>query len=177
MTLISVPRPDKSSYNPDRRLNSNIKAQLRQFQEVEASLPSAFKTGIYVGAIRTEGEAAEYIKQMTENLLRAHVVSPSPRRKKRGAGSRARTMPTPSVSMSDDLSASPAGHRTKAQESWDVFISHASEDKEAIAAPLAQALLARGLRVWYDDLSLNWETAFASPLTGGLRVHALVSLF
>ena len=154
MTLIYVPRPDKSSYNPDRPLNSNIKAQLRQFQEVEASLPS-FKTGIYADAIRTEGEAAEYIKQMTENLLRAHVVSPSPRRNKRGAGSRSRTMPTPSVSMSDDLSASPAGHRTKAQESWDVFISHASEDKKAIAAPLAQALLARGLRVWYDDLSLK----------------------
>jgi len=39
-----------------------------------------------------------------------------------------------SLSRSDYLTASPAGHRTKAGESWDVFVSHASEDKEAIAA-------------------------------------------
>ncbi len=33
--------------------------------------------------------------------------------------------------------------------------SHASEDKEAIAKPLADALKARGLAVWYDDFSLK----------------------
>ena len=31
---------------------------------------------------------------------------------------------------------------------WDVFISHASEDKSEIARPLAEALRAKGLRVW-----------------------------
>jgi CRISPR-associated protein (TIGR02584 family) len=38
---------------------------------------------------------------------------------------------------------------------WDVFISHASEDKEAIARPLAQALEAQGLRVWFDEFTLS----------------------
>lgn len=33
---------------------------------------------------------------------------------------------------------------------WDVFISHASEDKEAFVDPLAKALEASGLTVWYD---------------------------
>jgi DNA-binding CsgD family transcriptional regulator len=37
---------------------------------------------------------------------------------------------------------------------WDVFISHAWEDKEAIARPLAEALTARGLRVWFDEFTL-----------------------
>lgn len=34
-----------------------------------------------------------------------------------------------------------------------VFVSHASEDKEAHAEPLARALLARGVDAWYDQ----WE--------------------
>jgi hypothetical protein len=33
---------------------------------------------------------------------------------------------------------------------WDVFISHASEDKESFVEPLAKALHASGLNVWYQ---------------------------
>lgn len=39
---------------------------------------------------------------------------------------------------------------------WDVFISHASEDKELIAIPLAQKLTDMGLLIWYDDFTLKW---------------------
>ena len=38
---------------------------------------------------------------------------------------------------------------------WDVFISHAWEDKEDIARPLAEALRQKGLRVWYDESTLT----------------------
>ena len=34
---------------------------------------------------------------------------------------------------------------------FDFFISHASEDKQAIVHPLAEALKAAGCRVWYDE--------------------------
>jgi hypothetical protein len=34
---------------------------------------------------------------------------------------------------------------------WDVFISHASEDNDQIARPLAKALTDRSLNVWYDE--------------------------
>lgn len=37
----------------------------------------------------------------------------------------------------------------------DVFISHADEDKEAVARPLALALQERGWRVWLDELELT----------------------
>lgn len=33
---------------------------------------------------------------------------------------------------------------------WDVFISHASEDKEEVVFPLVELLLASGLKVWLD---------------------------
>jgi len=38
---------------------------------------------------------------------------------------------------------------------YDVFISHASEDKDAIVRPFALALQTRGLRVWYDEFELR----------------------
>ena len=38
---------------------------------------------------------------------------------------------------------------------WDIFICHASEDKEAIARPLANALKQAGLDVWYDEFTLT----------------------
>lgn len=40
-------------------------------------------------------------------------------------------------------------------ETWDVFISHASEDKGAVARPLAEALKRRGVRVWLDELNMK----------------------
>jgi len=38
---------------------------------------------------------------------------------------------------------------------FDVFISHASEDKEGLVRALAQALESRGLAVWYDEFELR----------------------
>ncbi len=38
---------------------------------------------------------------------------------------------------------------------FDVFVSHASEDKDAIARPLAEALRDRGLSVWFDEFELR----------------------
>jgi hypothetical protein len=37
---------------------------------------------------------------------------------------------------------------------WDLFISHASEDKAVFVRPLVNALQNAGLRVWYDEFSL-----------------------
>jgi hypothetical protein len=37
----------------------------------------------------------------------------------------------------------------------DVFISHASEDKEGLARPLAEGLLAAGVSVWYDEYCIR----------------------
>jgi hypothetical protein len=38
---------------------------------------------------------------------------------------------------------------------FDVFISHASEDKEAFVEPLATELRKRGLKVWFDKFELK----------------------
>jgi hypothetical protein len=38
---------------------------------------------------------------------------------------------------------------------WDVFISHASEDKEPLARQLADLLRAQGVSVWLDESELT----------------------
>lgn len=51
----------------------------------------------------------------------------------------------------------------------DVFICHASEDKNAIARPLAEKLVSIGVRVWYDEFSLKWGDKLMSSITKGLK--------
>ncbi len=40
-------------------------------------------------------------------------------------------------------------------EPYDVFVSHASEDTDAVVRPLAIALRSAGLRVWFDEFTLH----------------------
>jgi formylglycine-generating enzyme required for sulfatase activity len=51
---------------------------------------------------------------------------------------------------------------------WDVFISHASEDKEDVASPLAEALRREGLRVWYDEFTLRVGDSLLHSIDHGL---------
>lgn len=51
---------------------------------------------------------------------------------------------------------------------WDVFISHAWEDKESFARPLAKALEAEGLRVWFDEFTLRVGDRLRRSIDHGL---------
>jgi len=83
MTLIHVPRPDvKSAMNPDRPVNALLKAQIQHLQNAERNLPLRHRTDIYVNAVKTEGEAAEYIRQVTAAIHQAHDAAAA----KRGRG-------------------------------------------------------------------------------------------
>jgi hypothetical protein len=51
---------------------------------------------------------------------------------------------------------------------WDVFISHASEDKEAFVRSLADELIKRGLKVWYDEFTLTIGDSLRRSIDQGL---------
>jgi len=51
---------------------------------------------------------------------------------------------------------------------YDVFISHASEDKEAFVRGFAEALREAGLAVWYDEFSLKWGDNLRQSIDKGL---------
>jgi hypothetical protein len=50
----------------------------------------------------------------------------------------------------------------------DVFISHASEDKDAVVRPLAAALVAEGLDVWFDEFELRIGDSLRRKIDQGL---------
>lgn len=54
-------------------------------------------------------------------------------------------------------------------EKYDVFISHASEDKESFADELCKELQNAGIKVWYDALSMTWGDSLRSKIDTGLK--------
>ena len=55
-----------------------------------------------------------------------------------------------------------------AEASWDAFVSHASEDKDEFARPLAEALRARDLSIWYDEFALTVGDSLRRSIDRGL---------
>ncbi|EJL6392859.1 DUF1883 domain-containing protein [Vibrio vulnificus] len=53
-------------------------------------------------------------------------------------------------------------------ETHDVFISHASEDKDELVRPLANALISRGLNVWFDEMTLRIGDSLRQKIDKGL---------
>lgn len=51
---------------------------------------------------------------------------------------------------------------------WDVFVSHASEDKESVARPLSNHLAGYGLKVWIDASELHLGDSLRAKIDAGL---------
>jgi hypothetical protein len=69
----------------------------------------------------------------------------------------------PSLVQDDSFTDSP-----DSAKEYDVFISHASEDKNGIVRPLATALLSENLRVWYDEFELKIGDSLRRKIDRGL---------
>ena len=52
-------------------------------------------------------------------------------------------------------------------KTYDVFIAHASEDKDFVT-PLALSVIERGIKVWYDDFILKLGCSLRSEIDKGL---------
>ncbi len=81
----------------------------------------------------------------------------------------------------NELSPKNAHSKTKGRSSkrkYDVFISHASEDKEEIVRPLALLLKQAGLKVWFDEFELKVGDKLRRSIDKGLATskHGIVVL-
>ncbi len=54
-------------------------------------------------------------------------------------------------------------------QTWDVFISHASEDKDAVARPLRDALTRLGITVWLDEAQMRIGHSLRRKIDDGIR--------
>jgi hypothetical protein len=71
MTVVYFPQP-KSVRDPNRAASSLLLAQVKHLREAEKSLPPRYHSGIFSHAIQTEGEAARYVRAVTEAIHAAH---------------------------------------------------------------------------------------------------------
>lgn len=69
--------------------------------------------------------------------------------------------------MADDFEESKKAPR---DIGYDLFISHASEDKDHIARPLAKELRKLGFSVWFDEFSLKVGDSLRQAIDAGLRL-------
>jgi len=65
--VVKIPRPKPSSYNPNRPLvkNTLLLHQVKHFLEAEKKLPPEQRTGAKLEDVRTEADAAEYVRKVT----------------------------------------------------------------------------------------------------------------
>ena len=59
-------------------------------------------------------------------------------------------------------------HSTITKDSYDFFVSHASEDKDGFVRELAEALRTKGAKVWYDEFSLRIGDSLRQNIDRGL---------
>jgi hypothetical protein len=55
------------------------------------------------------------------------------------------------------------------QTIYDVFVSHASEDKDEFVRPFVNSLQENGLKVWYDEFSLRIGDSLRRSIDNGLK--------
>ena len=84
MAIILVPKP-RGVMKPDRTVSSLLKTQVQHLQEAERNLPAQYRSERYIHAIRTEGEAAEYVREVTEAIHKAHEDAAARRKKQKPA--------------------------------------------------------------------------------------------
>jgi hypothetical protein len=83
MAIVKVPKPPQSAMNKNRAISSLLKTQIKHLQEAEFRLPAEAQSNIYINAIKTEGEAADYIRQVTAALHAEHAAAQVGRQPKR----------------------------------------------------------------------------------------------
>lgn len=74
----------------------------------------------------------------------------------------------PSLVQRDDSCSSILLTHDNYVREYDVFISHASEDKDEVVRPLANAIKAGGLKVWYDEFELRIGDSLRRKIDKGL---------
>lgn len=76
--------------------------------------------------------------------------------------------PGPSYSIRDVMENAAESNPVSTRAEYDVFVCHATEDKAAVARPLATALAAREISVWYDEFELRIGDSLRRKIDTGI---------
>jgi hypothetical protein len=56
----------------------------------------------------------------------------------------------------------------------DIFICHASEDKDDVVRPMAESFSQEGISCWYDEAEIKWGDSITQKVNEGLRISRYV---
>ena len=56
----------------------------------------------------------------------------------------------------------------------DVFLCHASEDKDEVVRPLVAALAESDISVWFDEAEIKWGDSITQAVNWGLSISQYV---
>lgn len=73
-----------------------------------------------------------------------------------------------SYSIRDVMENAAESNPVNVRAEYDVFVCHATEDKAAVARPLATALAAREISVWYDEFELQIGDSLRRKIDTGI---------
>ncbi len=110
------------------------------------------------------GRTDEWNREVV-NLVRARLTAR--KQKLEQAGSFSLGFPS-APPRPASTSARPNGREQPPAKAYDLFLSHASEDKDAIARPLYEALTAAGVSVWFDEAVLKLGDGLRKKIDEGL---------
>lgn len=131
-------------------------------------------------AIKAESERAKLEGKLADEQKKLHTAEAKVAKEQARAQERTMKQMRASIERSNEQfrptftspasprSAMPGERLAAPPPIYDVSISHASEDKEEIATPLAEALRAAGLRVWFDAFELQVGDSLRRKIDQGL---------
>lgn len=68
-----------------------------------------------------------------------------------------------------DFKANMVSTISESEEEYDVFVSHAWEDKKGFVDEFVQALRTCGIKVWYDTTQMKWGDSMRAKIDDGLK--------
>jgi hypothetical protein len=61
-----------------------------------------------------------------------------------------------------------------AKPTRDIFVCHASEDKDDVVRPLVEPCTVAGISCWYDEAEIQWGDSITQKVNEGLASSKLV---
>lgn len=141
---------------------SSVKSKLSEIQRLERDIANSHQK--YADLAKKIAKATEQLHKAQTRLDATRV-----REQTRALEDLARRQESRRLIHTGDVVSLGSQVPSTATQQYDAFISHASEDKRELARPLAELLTDRGLKVWYDEMTLTIGDSLRRSIDRGLR--------
>ena len=144
---------------------STLNSKMRQIAMYESDQAKKSNDSAELGK-----KMAEKRKKRADAYLKLQKEQQKEQRKQDDINRKVQASYEAQIEELQQLLRSPAtiSNETLSDEEYDVFVSHAYEDKESFVDEFVEALRNQGLKVWYDSDKLKWGDSMREKIDKGL---------